>query len=133
MFLYILLLVPVIGIFLISSVHSYSIVKKSQLSGVAYSADVSVLSISEEKEFDLVSLKNVSQEQEKKIALSASIINLIISLVIYLLFDFSYNEFQFVQEHLDLSFYNIYLGLDGISIYFVLLTTIIMPVALMSN
>jgi NADH-ubiquinone oxidoreductase chain 4 len=29
--------------------------------------------------------------------------------------------------------YNIYLGIDGISIYFILLTTIIMPVALLSN
>ena len=34
---------------------------------------------------------------------------------------------------MDLSFYDIYLGLDGISIYFVLLTTIIMPIALLSN
>ena len=29
--------------------------------------------------------------------------------------------------------YNIYLGIDGISIYFILLTTIIMPIALLSN
>jgi NADH-ubiquinone oxidoreductase chain 4 len=77
--------------------------------------------------------KNGAENRGKKIALIASIINLIISLVIYLLFDFSYNEFQFVQEHIDLNFYNIYLGVDGISIYFILLTTIIMPIALISN
>ena len=69
----------------------------------------------------------------KWIALSASIINFIISLIIFVFFDFSYNQFQFVQEPYDIMGYNIYLGIDGISIYFILLTTIIMPVALLSN
>jgi NADH-ubiquinone oxidoreductase chain 4 len=69
----------------------------------------------------------------KKIALFTSIINLIVSLVIYVLFDFSGNQFQFVQEHYDLSFFDIYLGIDGLSIYFVLLTTIIMPIAILAN
>ena len=69
----------------------------------------------------------------KKIALIITILNLIVSLIIYILFDFSNNQFQFIQENLDLSFYDIYLGVDGVSIYFVLLTTIIMPIALISN
>lgn len=69
----------------------------------------------------------------KWIALSASVINFIVSLVIFIFFDFSYNQFQFVQEPYDIMGYNIYLGIDGISIYFILLTTIIMPIALLSN
>jgi NADH-ubiquinone oxidoreductase chain 4 len=69
----------------------------------------------------------------KSIALASSIINFIISLVIYLLFDFSTNQFQFVEEQYELKYFDIYLGIDGISIYFVLLTTIIIPVALLSN
>jgi NADH:ubiquinone oxidoreductase subunit 4 (subunit M) len=69
----------------------------------------------------------------KFIALSASILNFIISLIIFIFFDFSYNQFQFVQEPYDIMGYNIYLGIDGISIYFILLTTIIMPIALLSN
>ena len=69
----------------------------------------------------------------KWIALSTSIINFIISLIIFVFFDFSYNQFQFVQEPYDIMGYNIYLGIDGISIYFILLTTIIMPIALLSN
>src|SRR5437899_11092788 len=69
----------------------------------------------------------------KKIAFITTILNLIVSLIIYMLFDFSNNQFQFIQENLDLGFYDIYLGLDGVSIYFVLLTTIIMPIALVSN
>jgi NADH-ubiquinone oxidoreductase chain 4 len=69
----------------------------------------------------------------KTIALSTSILNLIISLVIYILFDFSNNQFQFVQEYYSLNIFDVYLGIDGISIYFVLLTTIIMPIAILSN
>nr|AMX22320.1 NADH dehydrogenase subunit 4 [Cryphonectria parasitica] len=69
----------------------------------------------------------------KLVALGTSVINLIISLIIYISFDFSSNQFQFVQEHYDISYFDIYLGIDGLSIYFVLLTTIIMPIALLSN
>ena len=69
----------------------------------------------------------------KVVAFIISILNLMVSLLVYILFDFSNNQFQFIQEHYDLSFYDIYLGVDGISIYFVLLTTIIIPIALMSN
>jgi NADH-ubiquinone oxidoreductase chain 4 len=69
----------------------------------------------------------------KIIALSTSIVNLFISLIIFILFDFSTNQFQFVQEYHQISSYDFYLGVDGLSIYFVLLTTIIMPIALLSN
>ena len=69
----------------------------------------------------------------KSVALTASTINLILSIVIYLLFDFSSNQFQFVQEYYEISKFHIYLGIDGLSIYFILLTTIISPIALLSN
>ena len=69
----------------------------------------------------------------KIIALSTSVINLFISLIIFILFDFSTNQFQFVQEYYQISYYDFYLGVDGLSIYFVLLTTIIIPIALLSN
>ena len=66
-------------------------------------------------------------------ALSTSIINLFISLIIFILFDFSTNQFQFVQEYHQISSYDFYLGVDGLSIYFIILTTIIIPIALLSN
>jgi len=69
----------------------------------------------------------------KKTALFASIVNRFISLIIFILFDFSNNQFQFVQEYNEISSFDFYLGLDGLSIYFVLLTTIITPIALLSN
>jgi len=69
----------------------------------------------------------------KYIALTTSLVNLFISLVIFILFDFSTNQFQFVQEYHEISYFQIYLGVDGLSIYFVLLTTMIIPIALLSN
>lgn len=69
----------------------------------------------------------------KIISLSISIVNLFISLIIFILFDYSTNQFQFVQEYYKIGYYDFYLGIDGLSIYFVLLTTIIMPIVLLSN
>jgi NADH-ubiquinone oxidoreductase chain 4 len=69
----------------------------------------------------------------KSIALGASILNLLISLIIFILFDFTTNQFQFVQEYHEINSYDFYLGIDGLSIYFVMLTTIIIPIALLSN
>jgi NADH-ubiquinone oxidoreductase chain 4 len=69
----------------------------------------------------------------KKIALGTSLLNLIISFIIFILFNFSNNNFQFVLEHYNVKLYDVYFGIDGMSIYFVLLTTIIMPIALVSN
>ena len=69
----------------------------------------------------------------KTIALTVSIINLFISFIVFIFFNFSTNQFQFVQEYYKINSFDFYLGVDGISIYFVLLTTIIMPIALLSN
>ena len=79
-------------------------------------------------ELTLLNVKRI-----KAIALITTILNLFISLIIFTLFDFSTNQFQFVQEYHNISYYDFYLGLDGLSIYFVMLTTIIMPIALLSN
>jgi NADH:ubiquinone oxidoreductase subunit 4 (subunit M) len=102
MLLSLLLIIPLIGIFIISTSMSY--------------------------ELSPLTIKRI-----KIIALNTSILNLFISLIIFILFDFSTNQFQFVQEYHQISSYDFYLGVDGLSIYFVLLTTIIMPVALLSN
>jgi len=123
--LYFLLIIPIIGIFLISTIHSFYpvTVEKSmekgtrqytednKESGPRRGPDSSALWAPESSFFDV--------SYYKKIALITTILNLIVSLVIYMLFDFSNNQYQFIQENLDLSFYDIYLGVDGISIYFV--------------
>jgi hypothetical protein len=69
----------------------------------------------------------------KIIALTTSIINIIISLIIFIFYDFSLNHFQFLQDFDKVKFCDFYSGLDGISVYFVLVTTIITPIALLSN
>lgn len=78
-------------------------------------------------------VSNVNLKYSKIIALTTSTINLFISLIVFILFNFSSNQFQFVQEYHKISNFDFYLGVDGISIYFVLLTTIIMPISLLSN
>jgi NADH-ubiquinone oxidoreductase chain 4 len=62
-----------------------------------------------------------------------STINLLFSLIVFIFFNFSSNQFQFVQEYHKVSSFDFYLGVDSLSIYFVLLTTIIMPISLLSN
>ena len=78
-------------------------------------------------------LPGSSIKRLKIISLIISIIDLLISLVIFILFDYSNNQFQFVQENYKIGYYDFYLGIDGLSIYFVLLTTIIVPIVLLSN
>ncbi len=102
MLLALLLLIPIFGVFVISTGMSY--------------------------ELSFFNIKRI-----KTVALTTSIINLFVSLIIFILFDFSSNQFQFVQEYHEISSFDFYLGLDGLSIYFVLLTTIITPIALLSN
>lgn len=78
-------------------------------------------------------LSTINEIKLKSIALTTSIVNLIVSLIMFILFDFSSKQFQFIEEHYQISYFDIYLGVDGLSIYFVLLTTIIMPIAILSN
>jgi proton-translocating NADH-quinone oxidoreductase chain M len=74
-----------------------------------------------------------SHSQMKKIALSTSLINFFISLFIWYHFDSSTSQYQFVSEFNQLNFCHLNFGIDGISLYFVLLTTFVTPIALLSN
>jgi proton-translocating NADH-quinone oxidoreductase chain M len=69
----------------------------------------------------------------KQIALLTSLINFFISLFIWYQFDSNTTQYQFVSEFNQLNFCHLNFGVDGISIYFVLLTTFITPIALLSN
>jgi len=84
-------------------------------------------------DLDNFPFQSKSINNKKKIALFISILNFIVSLFVFIFFDFSYNQFQFVLEPHNVGEYPFYLGLDGISIYFVLLTTFIMPITILSN
>ncbi len=77
------------------------------------------------------SIKN--QMQIRQIALTTSLINFFISLFIWYQFDSNTSQYQFVTEFNQLTFCHLNFGIDGISIYFVLLTTFVTPIALLSN
>nr|AWB36235.1 NADH dehydrogenase subunit 4 [Lactarius sp. (in: basidiomycete fungi)] len=69
----------------------------------------------------------------KRITLITMLINFIISIYIWLEFDSSTSQYQFVYEFIELSYCHLNIGIDGISLYFVLLTTFISPIAVLSN
>jgi NADH:ubiquinone oxidoreductase subunit 4 (subunit M) len=102
---------------------------------------------------------------KKKIALAIASFSLFIAFIVFILFDASFNQFQFVldnnitnysdlsdinssdfikfgaddtqcdlvQDYSKTTSFSFYFGLDGLSIYFVLLTAMIAPIALLSN
>ncbi|MDA4804373.1 NADH-quinone oxidoreductase subunit M, partial [Enterobacter hormaechei] len=69
----------------------------------------------------------------KKIGLVVSIINFIVSIVLWAKFDSSALGYQFVQEFNHLDFFHLNIGIDGISLYIVLITTFITPICILSN
>ena len=69
----------------------------------------------------------------KSIALITSLFNFLISIFLWLEFDSSTTQYQFVTDFNQFNYLNLNFGIDGISLYFVLLTTFITPVCLLSN
>lgn len=71
----------------------------------------------------------------KMIAIFTSLLNFIFSMFLWVGFDSSYIGYQFVStvSPLGLDFIQFNLGIDGISLFFVLLTTFITPIALLSS
>nr|YP_009504196.1 NADH dehydrogenase subunit 4 [Lactarius hatsudake]AWX52893.1 NADH dehydrogenase subunit 4 [Lactarius hatsudake] len=69
----------------------------------------------------------------KKLTLITMLINFLISIYIWLEFDSSTSQYQFVYEFLKLNYCHLNIGIDGISLYFVLLTTFVSPIAVLSN
>nr|YP_010879620.1 NADH dehydrogenase subunit 4 [Heterobasidion parviporum]WHL55390.1 NADH dehydrogenase subunit 4 [Heterobasidion parviporum] len=76
---------------------------------------------------------NINHSRMKNIALTTSIINFIFSLYIWIEFDSSTTQYQFVYEFDQFSLFHFNLGIDGISLYFLLLTTFVSPIAILSN
>ena len=74
-----------------------------------------------------------SEVRMKQVALFASLVNFIISMVMWAQFDSSVSHYQFQEEFTQISFCHLHLGIDGISLYFVLLTTFITPICILSN
>lgn len=85
----------------------------------------------------IVALSGNNTLRMKRIALSGTLINFIISIVLWSNFNANIPEgtYQFTQEFLpeQVTFCHLHIGIDGISLYFVLLTTLIIPICILSN
>ena len=81
----------------------------------------------------IILLLVTDNEKAKKIALGTSLINFILSIYLWVNFDSSTSSYQFVYSFKQLSYCHLNIGVDGLSIYFVLLTTFITPIAILSN
>ena len=69
----------------------------------------------------------------KYVALFTSLVNFLISIYLWISFDSSISNFQFVEERNWLAgFVNYKVGIDGISILFIVLTTFITPLCIIS-
>jgi len=77
--------------------------------------------------------KNI-EKNSKNVAIFSSLTNFFLSLILWYLFDPSTSEFQFIEKRnwLD-GFITFQLGVDGISILFILLTTFITPICIFSG
>jgi len=79
---------------------------------------------------------NSQKRRMRQIALATSLVNLIISLVLWIQFDSSTSQYQFVTDiarELGSNSLSLNIGVDSLSIYFVLLTTFITPICILSN
>ena len=74
-----------------------------------------------------------SSTSPKEIALAISILNFIISLFLWANFDRNLSESQFVFEFNQLSFCHFTLGVDGISLFFILLTCFLFPIIFLAD
>ena len=87
--------------------------------------------------FFILITKGTSQNIEKNskyVAIFSSLTNFLLSLFLWYSFDTTTPDFQFVEEKnwID-GFINFKLGIDGISILFILLTTFITPICIFSG
>lgn len=71
----------------------------------------------------------------RKITLNISLLTFILSILLWILFDNTTSKFQYLikLELIPYSNINIDLGIDGISIFFILLTTFLIPLCILSS
>jgi len=128
-----LLVVPLLGALIIAFYPVASLKESLYLSGKETTEQSLKLTMTYWKEQDK------DQSNLKKIAILVSLLNFIISICLWIQFDPNYIGYQFTTSlipsavHPTVEFIQLNLGIDGISLFFVLLTTFITPIALLSS
>ena len=76
---------------------------------------------------------NKNYQSSKYVALFISLANFVLALYLWSIFDNSSSEFQFIEEKKWIQgYFNYKVGIDGISILFIILTTFITPLCIIS-
>ena len=74
-----------------------------------------------------------SKRTVKYVSLFTSLVNFFLSIYLWILFDYKTSEFQFVEDRIWIeNLINYKVGVDGISILFIILTTFITPLCIIS-
>jgi len=80
-------------------------------------------------------IPDTNPNAQKTVGLCTSLLTFLISILLWIQFDMSTPKYQFVEKFFSVPYSNmhIYLGVDGISLFFVLLTTFLIPVCLLAS
>jgi proton-translocating NADH-quinone oxidoreductase chain M len=80
-------------------------------------------------------IPDTNTDLQKTVGLTTSLLTFLLSLQLWLQFDMSTPKYQFVEKFFSVPYSNmhIYLGIDGISLFFVLLTTLLIPICLLAS
>jgi len=83
----------------------------------------------------LLFIPDTKADLQKTVGLSTSLLTFLLSLTLWLKFDMSTPKYQFVEKFFSVPYSNmhIYLGVDGISLFFTLLTTFLIPICLLAS
>jgi proton-translocating NADH-quinone oxidoreductase chain M len=78
---------------------------------------------------------DTKSDLQKTIGLCTSLLTFFLSIFLWLQFDMSSPKYQFVEKFFSVPYSNmhIYIGVDGISLFFILLTTFLIPVCLLAS
>ncbi len=74
-----------------------------------------------------------AQLAAKRVSLATTVAVFLISIAIYVRFDPSNTGFQMVEQHKWIAGFNYKVGVDGISVLFILLTTVLMPLVIAAS
>lgn len=83
----------------------------------------------------LLFIKDTNTRIIRNIALVSSMATFVVSTLLWILFDRSTAKFQFVEEFLWIpsSNINFFIGVDGISLFFIILTTLLVPLCILGS
>ncbi len=76
---------------------------------------------------------DLDRSRIKRITLLTTVVTFIISMILWGEFDSSSSQYQFTVEYHQLRFLHMHLGIDGLSLYFVLLTTLTLPICILAS